>query len=104
MISRRCKIPGYPNDTYAIQSVFHKHLVNITIPVKKAAYGGFMYDKCSYIITNTSNATNVSMGTAACNEWVYDTSVHDSTFASKVHEQILYIAISICMEIKQPSK
>ncbi|KAH9508656.1 hypothetical protein Btru_049547 [Bulinus truncatus] len=81
----RCKLPNYPNDTYEIQSDYHAHLINISIPPNDADATG--YSEClvysdvnSTLATNGfwSNSTN-SRATQICKEWVFDKSEYDLT-------------------------
>ncbi|XP_048727164.2 organic cation transporter protein-like isoform X1 [Ostrea edulis] len=77
----RCKIPGYDNDTYEIQSSYHQSLINQTIPLdlkdKKQPY-----DKCH--LYQHSNLTN-TVERIKCNEWVYDRSIVLETFTTKAN-------------------
>ena len=87
-LSYRCKIPGYHNDTYEIQNEYHGLLVNKTIPVTgKDNNGDHVYESCLY--NKIDNATNGSVTHVqdACETWVYDKSIYESTFASEVREK-----------------
>jgi OCT family organic cation transporter-like MFS transporter 4/5 len=80
LIHDRCKIPGYDNDTYEIQSPYHQSIINQSIPLdpkdKKQPY-----DKCH--LYQYSNLTN-TVKRIKCNEWVYDRSIVLETFTTKV--------------------
>ncbi|XP_061172451.1 organic cation transporter protein-like [Saccostrea echinata] len=66
----RCRIPGLDNDTYKIQSENHQQLINLTIPRKLDGD----YEECM-VVSNGSLET--------CNDWVYDTSMFQSTVNSQ---------------------
>jgi hypothetical protein len=75
----RCKLLSYPNDTYEVQSEYHQHLINLTIP--RSDDETLDYDRCyMYVTTGAGNSTKEK-----CNEWVYETTVFESTFTSKVN-------------------
>ncbi|XP_046573280.1 organic cation transporter protein-like [Haliotis rubra] len=80
--AHRCKIPGYDNDTYAVQSSYHRQLINLTIPVSDGKYS-----KCE-IYTNR-NSTILSRGDnltkRECDSWVYDRSTFVSTIATDLN-------------------
>ncbi|KAK7491564.1 hypothetical protein BaRGS_00017203, partial [Batillaria attramentaria] len=68
MPSHRCKIPGYPNDTYEIQNDYHRSLINRTIPLQSDG----SYAECSIYSSggeeppeSTHNRTETS-----CSEWL----------------------------------
>ncbi|KAK3098660.1 hypothetical protein FSP39_021703 [Pinctada imbricata] len=65
-----CKIPSYPNDTYAIQDPSHAALVNSTIPLTEDG----TYDQC-HVMVNGSKIT--------CDDWVFDYSVFTNTINSQ---------------------
>ncbi|KAK7491559.1 hypothetical protein BaRGS_00017198 [Batillaria attramentaria] len=81
----RCKIPGYANDTYEIQSPAHEFLVNMTIPVSSDG----SYEQCDMydvtyldgdlLLSNTSKSKTVG-----CAEWVYDRSAFTETLVSEL--------------------
>ena len=82
----RCKIPGYDNDTWEIQSKEQEELVKQYIPPSDT----FKYDRCHlYLYKNDSDFHSNDYAVAnrseiKCNEWVYDTSVFETTFTKKV--------------------
>ena len=84
----RCKIPSLKNDTYKRQGDWHTVLINQSIPwVKKD--DEWSLSSCErYIIGNEtvfdwlSHPVNVSQ--KSCGRWVYDKSVFQSTFITKV--------------------
>lgn len=86
----RCAIPGYPNDTYAIQGKFHQQLINRTIPPYTGDKAEMDYDQCRiYSISNIStfdsfNRPDNNTKTKECQTWVYDKTVFESTFLSEV--------------------
>lgn len=75
----RCKIPGYDNDTFLEQSDYHRQLINMSIPDPDDPDSIYKYDRC-HIIQYKSNVSSQ----VKCTEWVYDKSVFQETFASKV--------------------
>lgn len=77
--NHRCKIPGYDNDTYAIQSPYHEALVNQTIPLNPKDRRQ-PYEKCHYY--RESNQTG-TMEWIKCTQWVYDRSIVRETFTTK---------------------
>ena len=81
----RCKIPGLDNDTWNVKSSAHQALVNYYIPPSDK----YPYDRCHlYEHGNVTvfSSSNVTMNASAvlCKEWVYDTSVFESTFTKEV--------------------
>ncbi|KAJ8316720.1 hypothetical protein KUTeg_005730 [Tegillarca granosa] len=82
-----CVIPGYDNDTYTTQSVYHENLINNYIPphVEKKKD----YDECHLFSFNSSDVTfdNMSRPINAslikCTSWVYDDSIFKSTFTAE---------------------
>ncbi|XP_069129239.1 organic cation transporter protein-like isoform X2 [Argopecten irradians] len=73
----RCKIPGYDNDTYTVQSRWHQSLIDQHIPSSKDG----TYDNCHlYLLDNSSYWTNVSK--VNCDAWVYSKDVFTETFTS----------------------
>ncbi|KAJ8314438.1 hypothetical protein KUTeg_006588 [Tegillarca granosa] len=67
----RCKIPGYSNDTYAIQNENHKRLVQENIP--PSTDPKHVYDEChiySQSVNNVSHIDHVSnTSLTKCSEW-----------------------------------
>ncbi|XP_060072924.1 organic cation transporter-like protein isoform X6 [Ylistrum balloti] len=76
----RCAIPGYPNDTYAIQSSSHKALVNRHVPTSMD--GTFKYVQCN-LYDRSYDGDDNSTDLKACSSWVYDKSVFINTFTSE---------------------
>ncbi|ESO89316.1 hypothetical protein LOTGIDRAFT_106549 [Lottia gigantea] len=74
----RCALPGYDNDTYAVQSEYHQQLINETIPLAKKGLG-YLYDQC-YVYLTVSNHTK---SLVKCNHWVYDKSVFTNTASTE---------------------
>jgi len=78
----------YENDTYAVQNAFHEQLINSSIPPSDDPTK--LYDEChvrSYSGRSdvyTGDSGNVTSYFEECSEWVYDTSVFQETFTSKV--------------------
>ncbi|XP_060072921.1 organic cation transporter protein-like isoform X4 [Ylistrum balloti] len=77
---QRCAIPGYPNDTYAIQSSSHKALVNRHVPTSMD--GTFKYVQCN-LYDRSYDGDDNSTDLKACSSWVYDKSVFINTFTSE---------------------
>ncbi|XP_056000398.1 solute carrier family 22 member 1-like [Ostrea edulis] len=78
--SHRCKIPGYDNDTHLEQNENHRQLINWSIPLPEDTHSVLKYDRCHVIQRDESNVTRLFK----CSEWVYDRSVFEETFTSKV--------------------
>ncbi|XP_078335241.1 organic cation transporter protein-like [Crassostrea virginica] len=76
----RCKIPGLDNDTFQAQNDWHRQMINQSIPVPEDPTSIHQYDRC-HVIQYKSNTSSL----IKCTEWVYDTSVFDETFASKLN-------------------
>ena len=80
----RCKIPGYANDTWEIHSEEQRELVKRYIPPSDS----YPYDRCHiYAFINDSHRhehTGANRSEVKCNEWVYDTSVFETTFTKRV--------------------
>ena len=92
----RCRIAEYPEDSYGIQNAEHQRFIDMSIP--RDSDGG--YEKCSfysytnrtYLMYNSSALKeNFTMGDNAtlqrCSEWVYEKSVFQETYTSKVFSQ-----------------
>ncbi|OWF45915.1 Organic cation transporter protein [Mizuhopecten yessoensis] len=83
----RCKIPGYENDTYSIQSDRHREVISNYIPPPAA--NSHLYDQCHTYSFNHSSVMFDTLGrpingsTVKCDEWVYSYSVFKQTFTSK---------------------
>lgn len=79
----RCKLPGYSNDTFAVQSSYHQSLINRTIPDSDNSL--HKYNQCyMYRYNNISSVYDGGNRTLVkCIEWVYDKSVFKETFTSK---------------------
>ncbi|OWF44907.1 organic cation transporter protein-like [Mizuhopecten yessoensis] len=76
----RCKIPGYDNDTWAIQGSYHANLINRTIPTSEDSF--YDYDRCHvYTPTGTGNSSSVTK--AQCSQWVYDRDTFDQTIVTQ---------------------
>ncbi|KAJ8315587.1 hypothetical protein KUTeg_007737, partial [Tegillarca granosa] len=83
----RCKIPGYENDTYAVQGHYHQGLINVTIP--KSTDLTKKYDQCHiYLYNDNYNDTehnNENRTLTECTEWVYEQTTFTETFTSKTN-------------------
>ncbi|XP_069134981.1 organic cation transporter protein-like isoform X2 [Argopecten irradians] len=83
----RCKIPGYDNDTYNIQSDLHLALINSYIP--PSSDETHKYDQCHLYSFNFSAVTfdnsshPINATKTQCSEWVYSREVFKETFTSK---------------------
>ncbi|XP_025098394.1 organic cation transporter protein-like [Pomacea canaliculata] len=75
----RCKIPGYTNDTYDIQSEFHALLVSQTIPITSKGD----HSKCTVNEADDNKTISNNQSTRACSEWVYERSEFFSTFVTQ---------------------
>ncbi|XP_069134928.1 organic cation transporter protein-like [Argopecten irradians] len=78
--THRCAIPGYANDTFAIQSPFHRALINRLIPPSKDET--LDYAKCE-LYDRTLDGDDNSTHLKACSKWVYDQSIFINTFVSE---------------------
>ncbi|KAJ8315874.1 hypothetical protein KUTeg_008024 [Tegillarca granosa] len=71
MPDHRCAIPGFNNDTYAVQSDYHQYLINLTIPPSEDETK--TYDQCHLYNINASDSTSVhNPNKIQCTSWVYD--------------------------------
>ncbi|GFR86718.1 organic cation transporter protein [Elysia marginata] len=76
----RCNLPGLTNDTYAVQSKWHQHLINASIPFEKDEYEDkWEMSSCSIYENETErlqvdNDNGRNMSKTQCNEWVFDES------------------------------
>lgn len=87
----RCRIPGYPSDSFAIQSDNHSFLVNQSIPLTDGKW-----DQCHVfssggvdVIVEGNMSVNASYAVGSssqsqCQDWVYDQSTFQSTIATDV--------------------
>ncbi|XP_060072913.1 organic cation transporter protein-like [Ylistrum balloti] len=78
--NHRCAIPGYPNDTYAIQSSYHEALVNRHVPTSTDET--LKYVQCN-LYDRSYDGDDNSTDLKACSSWVYDKSVFINTFTSE---------------------
>ncbi|XP_033741750.1 uncharacterized protein LOC117328333 [Pecten maximus] len=76
----RCAIPGYPNDTFAIQSPSHEALVKRLVP--PSTDETLDYAKCD-LYDRSYDGDDNSTDLKACSSWVYDRSVYINTFTSE---------------------
>lgn len=83
---KRCRLPEeiYPNDTWEVQSDYHRQLIDQFIPPSD----DYAYDQCNLYrhddITSGSTATNISK--YACSEWVYSKEIFKESFTSYVRD------------------
>ncbi|XP_076081369.1 organic cation transporter protein-like [Mytilus galloprovincialis] len=83
----RCRIPGYENDTYAIQGPEHQRLVDEFIP--PSTNDNQVYDQCHVYKVNQSNTVYdncshpINATISTCRSWVYSKLVFDDTFVMK---------------------
>ncbi|XP_033741747.1 organic cation transporter protein-like [Pecten maximus] len=75
----RCAIPGYPNDTFAIQNPSHEALVNRLVP--PSTDETLDYAKCD-LYDRSYDGDDNSTDQKACSSWVYDKSIFINTFTS----------------------
>lgn len=82
----RCKLPGYANDTFQIQSDHHRQLVDYYIPPPGKNTLKNKYDSChlKHYFNNETSFVNKSSTLVTCNEWVYSTEYFDETLISRV--------------------
>ncbi|XP_033740181.1 organic cation transporter protein-like [Pecten maximus] len=78
--THRCAIPGYPNDTFAIQSPFHKALIKRLVP--PSTDETLDYAKCD-LYDRSYDGDDNSTDQKACTSWVYDKSIFINTFTSE---------------------
>ena len=78
----RCKIPGFDNDTYKVQSYEHEELINVTIPGSRK----HKYDQCHIYIGTNGNSSREMF---ECSEWVYDDSLYKHTFTKQVQQYFI---------------
>ena len=83
----RCKLPGYDNDTFQIQSEHHRQLVDHFIPPSGENTLRNVYDSCNLKLYNGSNESSL----IACNEWVYSKEFFDETVMSRVRKVVLVL-------------
>ncbi|XP_060068370.1 organic cation transporter protein-like [Ylistrum balloti] len=76
----RCAIPGYPNDTYAIQSPSHQALINRHVP--PSTDETLDYVKCD-LYDRSYDGDDNSTNMRTCSAWVYDESIYINTFTSQ---------------------
>ena len=84
----RCKIPALSNDTYEVQGEGHQILINHYIPWKKTD-DDWSLSQCNVYTIDNETAYNewsqpLNVSKTSCSQWVYDTSVFQSTFITKV--------------------
>ncbi|XP_053401994.1 organic cation transporter protein-like [Mercenaria mercenaria] len=76
----RCAVPGWENDTYAIQDDNHLAAINRTIPLAPSTED-YKYDQCHYIkITDDDTET-----LEKCNRWVYDKSIFKTSLGADLN-------------------
>ncbi|XP_069135010.1 organic cation transporter protein-like isoform X2 [Argopecten irradians] len=75
-----CAIPGYPNDTFAVQSPSHEALINRLIP--PSTDETLDYAKCE-LYDRTLDGDDNSTDLKECSDWVYDKTVFINTFTSE---------------------
>ncbi|KAL4222696.1 hypothetical protein ACF0H5_018737 [Mactra antiquata] len=75
----RCALPGWNNDTYAVQDIHHFDAINRTIP-HAAKSLDYEYDKCHY-----KEWKDGEVILRECNSWVYDRSIFKSSLAADMN-------------------
>ena len=86
LVHFRCAIPGWPGDTYEVQSSEHQDAINTTIPVELVD-GEPTFSSCLIFVNLSASLevnANMSYSTVACTDWVYDKSVFEFTAVSQV--------------------
>ncbi|KAK3097593.1 hypothetical protein FSP39_011253, partial [Pinctada imbricata] len=84
-----CKIPGYSNDTYQVQSPYHQRLVNLHIPNSEdhtkdyEECDVFTFDQSLITSQNSSRPNNATK--TKCSSWVYSDEDFDQTFVSEMN-------------------
>ncbi|XP_033740180.1 organic cation transporter protein-like [Pecten maximus] len=76
----RCALPGYPNDTFEIQSPFHEALIKRLVP--PSTDETLDYAKCD-LYDRSYDGDDNSTDLKACTSWVYDKSIFINTFTSE---------------------
>ena len=84
VLKNRCRIPAYPDDTYAVQNENHSRLINASIPTTTGDNADLVYDKCSYYVINISDVTAGRGEKRNCDSWIYERTVYHSTFTDQV--------------------
>ncbi|XP_060063685.1 organic cation transporter protein-like [Ylistrum balloti] len=74
----RCKIPGYENDTWAVQGSYHSSLINYTIPDSEDDF--YDYDRC-HMYKYSGNTTDTIR--TRCSAYVYDKEIFDETIVTR---------------------
>ncbi|XP_033741879.1 organic cation transporter protein-like [Pecten maximus] len=86
----RCKIPGYDNDTYAVQSEWHQD--NITRYIPPSEDGTTPYDQCHiYLWGNSSHQENATK--LICNEW--NNLVCNNSYKTAFAKSLFFIGVLV---------
>ncbi|XP_064613633.1 organic cation transporter protein-like [Liolophura sinensis] len=82
-------IPGWENDTYAIQSERHQLYINASIPIVVESTGS-SYSQCDRYVREggeplvESNGSVLDLNTRECEQWVYDQSIFQTTIVTQM--------------------
>jgi hypothetical protein len=76
----RCKIPGFENDTFAIQSQYHQELIDQNIPIVNSSSP--KYDKCNLKVSNSSDESDIRL--EKCRSWVFSDEYYGKTITTDV--------------------
>jgi OCT family organic cation transporter-like MFS transporter 4/5 len=91
---KRCKIPDYENDTFAVQNDFHADLIAKYIPSEGP--NTTQYDKCSIHVfanqTNPINSSSTEFTKLKCSSWVFSEKVYRKTIVTDVSRKDLFCA------------
>lgn len=76
----RCAIPGWDNDTYAIQDDTHLAAINRTIPLAPSTEI-YKYDQCHYLKLDDDGTEHREQ----CERWVYDKSIFKTSLGAELN-------------------
>ncbi|ESO89334.1 hypothetical protein LOTGIDRAFT_106021 [Lottia gigantea] len=86
--NHRCAIPGYDNDTYAVQSEYHRQLINESVPYESTD-GHYQLASCLLYTTGNYSYDGhhipFNATTTSCSKYVYDESVFTATATTKLN-------------------
>jgi len=79
----RCAIPGLQNDTFQLLGPWHEELINRSIPLLGDTESTEV-DTC-HVYASKANETRPVGTRETCEEWVFDKSIFEDTFITKVN-------------------